>query len=114
MEELFYTKLWEAVQLFFDGIHWLFVLVFMIITWLVLEVTAKLLKQKKLDKWVITVAVFALGLILSSLYAYVYDLQNKVDIANLFYSVLMGMVIYKVGIDRLLALIKTRWNKKPE
>ena len=113
MEELFYTKLWEAIKIFADAIDWFFVVIFMLITWLTIEGVRMLLKKWQLGKTAITVFVLVLGVILASLYAYVYAINDKEGVADLFYSVLAGMVIYKVGIDRLLDFVKSKWNKKP-
>ena len=109
MEELFFTKIWEAVKLFFENIDWLFVLLFMLITWLLLEGITSI---TKLNKAITTICVLVIGVILASLYAYIYDRGGKLEFANLFYSVLMGMVLYKIGIDKLLEAIKNKLLKK--
>ena len=110
MEELFIKQVWEAIVLLFGSIDWFFVVVFMALTWLILE--AVNLQETKWKKSIVTLFVAVLGVVLASLYAYVYDVAGKADIADLFYSVMMGMIVYKIGIDKLFELIKNKFNGK--
>jgi hypothetical protein len=110
MEELFISQVLEAIKLLFGSIDWFFVVVFMAITWIVTEIVN--LQESKWKKSIITAGVAVFGIILASLYAYVYDVGGKSDIADLFYSVMMGMIIYKIGIYKIVELIKKKFNGK--
>lgn len=111
MEDLFLTKIWEAIKIFADSIDWFFVLIFMVITWLTLEGVSALFTKWKLNKAAITIFVLILGFLLASLYSVVYEINDKVGMAELFYSVIAGMVIYKIGVDKLFELIKNKLKK---
>lgn len=113
MEELFYQKIGDAVVQFADSIEWLFVLVFMVFTWLFLEAVYYFFNKNKFNKALVTVVVLFIGVALAIGYAYIYEKGSKVDIANLFYSVLTGMVIYKMGVDKLFEALKNKWKVKP-
>lgn len=109
MEELFISKFWDAVKEFFDSINWLFMLIFMIITWLVnASLQLKKLEDRTLQSWFVLV----IGVGLAILYAYLYDIWDKPGIAGLLYGILAGMVIWKLGISKFEEFIKNKiWKK---
>ena len=112
MEELFFTKVWEAIKVFAESIDWFFLLLFIIITWQILEGIKYAMKKWKLSKAITTSFVFVLGVLLAIGYAYVYGIEGKSEIADLFYSILFGMILYKVGIDKIFSWMKNKLNEK--
>jgi uncharacterized membrane protein len=110
MEELFIVKFWDAVKEFMDSINWLFMLLFMIITWLV-NAGANIKKLKD-DKTYQAWFVLALGVVLSILYGYLNDITTKEGITGLLFAIIAGMVVWKLGISKFEDWIKSKWTKK--
>ena len=118
MEELegfFLSNIWEAVKAFIASVNLMFMLIFMIITWLINAGASHPTKAKSLT-WITKVhpALFPLilGFILAVGYAYLNDMRTKAEIAGLLYGVLLGMVIWKIGINKFEAwLNKKLFNK---
>jgi hypothetical protein len=109
IEELFITQVWEAIKELFGSIDWFFVVIFMLLTWLVVEFINP--KEGQWKKSIVTLVVAIFGILMASLYAFVYNVSGKSDIADLFYSVMMGMIIYKIGIYKVAEYIKSKFKK---
>lgn len=115
MEELVVSKLWEGIVEWFSLIDWVFVIVFMFITWIFTDFT-KVPKThsdkiwwvkfvKNLDTYVpLTIRVFVLGIIVAWFYAVMNDYSTKQEINGLIYGVVAAMILYKVYLNK--------WMKK--
>ena len=119
METTFIAQLWAGIETFFASINWLFLVVFVTITWLLNEGTDSCASFKWLNwlqgiprKWRTIIS----GLLMALIFAYLYDLRTKVEIAGLIYSIILGMIIWKLGLDSFFEWFKQRiWmGKAPE
>lgn len=111
METTFIEQIWAGVKLFFQNVNWLYVVVFIVIAWLLNEGTESVSGFKWLN-WLQKISkawrTFLGGLILAIFFAYVYDLNAKVDFASLIYSLLVSMVIWKLGINAFFNWFKSK------
>lgn len=115
MEDLFLGQFMEAVKAFFASVNLVFMLIFMIVTWLLNAGAYHPTKAKALT-WITKVhpALFPLilGFLLAVGYAYLNDMRTKTDITGLLYAIILGMVIWKIGINKIEAwLNKKLFNK---
>lgn len=117
MEQFFIAQLWEGVKTFFANMDMVFVVVFILVTALI-NFGAKHPNKVKWLNWTQTypvLFVFSWGVLMAIVYAFLNDLGTKVEITKLLYSVIFGMVLWKlVGINKLEKWIQTKfWNSKP-
>lgn len=118
MEQSFIDQLWAGVQLWFANINWMFVPIFIIVTWLFNEGT----DSQKTLKWLNwlqkigrTWRVLIGGIILGIPYCWIYNLNNKEEIVGVIYAILVGMIMWKMGIDTVFEWIKKKfWPSKNE
>ena len=111
MEYFFLQALWEAIKAFIGSVNLIFMIIFMLVTWL-LNAGSKNPKKFSSMNWIqkIHPALFPLilGFMLAIIYAYLNDMREKADISGLLYAVLLGMVIWKLGFNKFEAWV----NKK--
>lgn len=116
MEQFFLTQLWEAVKLWFNSIDLVFMVIFMLVTWLInfgSQHPTQLQWLNWIQKIPQTLFVLILGFILAIVYAYLNDMRAKADISSLLYAILLGMVIYKLGFKQFEDWLKAKfWTKK--
>jgi hypothetical protein len=117
MEATFIAQLWSGIEAFFTSINWLFVVIFIIIMWLMNEGTDSKNTFSWLD-WLQPIPkawrTFIGGLLLATVFAFFYDIKAKADYAGLLYSVLIGMVIWKLGINSVFEWFKQKvWLTNP-
>lgn len=111
METTFISQILSGITQFFQSVNWLFVIVFIVVSWLLNEGTESessfrwLNWLKKIPKaW----RTFMGGLILAVLFAFLYDIRSKIDFASLIYSLLVSMVIWKLGINTFFTWFKSK------
>lgn len=116
MEELFTQQLWGGVKLFFDNVDWLFMVVFMLSTSLInfgVEHPSKFQWLNWLQNTISqTLFVFIWGCLLAAGYSYLEGVKTKPEIAGLIYSILLGMVIWKLGINKIEDYLKSKFGIK--
>ena len=107
----------EAVKLFVSYINWVFVLVFMLATWLINDPTDATNAAKWLT-WLSfisrSVRSLIVGLLLIILFVWVFKYTGRLEIFKMFLSLLLGMVIYKFGINKIFAWLSARLGFKFE
>jgi len=114
MENFFITQLWGGVELFFNSIDGLFLILFILTTSIINFGSKNPTKYKWLNWWnqYPSFFVFIFGLLLAGVYGYLNGFSTKVDMTRLFYSIIFAMVLWKlVGINRIEKWIQTKfWN----
>lgn len=99
---------------FIDLINWLFIIVYVVITWLFNDLSAANNTAKWLNwfnKIPKMLRSFLMGLFIAILFYWVFGYNERLDVFALFCSILMGMVIYKIGIDKIFSYISKYWLK---
>jgi len=90
--------------------------VFMLVTWLI-NFGSQHPTQAQWLNWITkipqTLFVLIFGFLLAILYAYLNDLRAKTDISGLLYAIILGMVIYKLGLNKFEAWVKKKWGGEP-
>ena len=118
MEQTLIQQLWGGIQVLLASINWVFVPVFIVIMWLLNEGADSTTNFKWLN-WLQKIPkgwrVFIGGILLAIPFAWVYNLTSKTEIASLLYSVLVGMIAWKLGIENIFQWFKDKvWhNGKP-
>ena len=111
MEQSLIQQLWGGVQLLFANVNWMFVPIFIVIMWLFNEGTNSQTRFKWLN-WLQNInksfRVLIGGLILGVPYCWIYGLNTKEEIVGVLYAILIGMVIWKMGIDTVFEWIKKK------
>ncbi len=111
METTFIAQLWAGITSFFASINWLFVVLFIVVMWLLNEGADSKGTFTWLN-WLQSIPkawrTFLGGILLATAFAFFYDLKSKVDYAGLLYSVLLGMIIWKLGINQAFEWFKQR------
>lgn len=116
VESFSLSAITDSVKLLINSVNWLFVLVFMLVTWL-LNDTSEATNTKQIAWFTrIPKAIRALfiGLAFIWLFAWVDQTTTREGIFKLILSLLMAMVIFKFGIDRILRYISKRLGLKFE
>jgi len=117
METTFIAQLWSGITAFFTSINWLFVVVFIVVIWLLNEGTDSQNSFTWLN-WLQQIPkgwrTFLGGILLAIIFAFFYDLKAKADFASLIYSVLLGMIVWKLGLNTVFEWFKQKiWLSKP-
>lgn len=114
MEATFFQLLIDGLISFFKSVDWKFVGLFVIFTWLINEGADSSVSFRWLN-WLKVIPkgwrVFVTGILLALSYGYIYDIMGKVNYANLFYSILTGMVAWKLGVSYLFEKLKQLFRK---
>lgn len=116
MEESVIRQLWGGIQIILASVNWVFVPLFIVFMWLFNEgvhssTTFKWLNWFKMipQGW----RVFLGGCLLAIPFAWFYDLSTKTEIASLAYAILVGMVVWKLGIENFFDWFKEHvWHAK--
>ena len=97
---------------FISLINWLFIVVFIVITWLFNDtVDAKNTATKlnwfsKIPKMLRS---FLMGILIAVIFYWVFGYNTRIDIFALFCSLISGMVLYKIGIDKIFKFISEKY-----
>ena len=109
MEQEYLLRFKEGIVMFLDMANWAFVAFFMIWTVILNMTVKKSLTQKKDTKAVkllnrVPKAYWILlqGFILAGIWAYFFRLHTREDFAGLFFSITIAMVVWKMGIQKIL------------
>jgi hypothetical protein len=106
----------DAVKIFVSYINWVYVLVFMLATWLINDTAdasnvSWLNWFSKVPKAVRSVII---GLLLIVQFMYVFKFTGRLEIFKMILSLLLGMVIFKFGINKIFAWLSARLGFKFE
>lgn len=115
IQQSFFESLQIGFQLFLGMINWLYVVVFIIVSWLVNDATEAENKFEWLA-WYSKVpkvlrSLFS-GLILMAVFYWAFSYSTRIEVVNMLFSLLLSMVLYKFGIDRILRFISERVGLK--
>ena len=98
----------QAVKDFLGYVDWLFMVVFIVITWLINGAVCDKNKFGWLD-WMQKIPrlliALGIGLILTVAFYYLFDYSGIIGIRTMLMSLLLSMVVYKIGIDKFLKWI---------
>ena len=103
---------WKAIKAFIYFIYWLFVVVFILLAWLINDTAAaknKLTWFSWFDKIPKTLRSLGIGLLLAALFYWGFGYSGRTEVMSLIFSVIVTMVIYKIGIDKVLKWISKRF-----
>jgi Mn2+/Fe2+ NRAMP family transporter len=107
----------EAFKQFISYINWLFVLIFMLSTWLIndtADATNFGLAFNWLNKIPKALRTLIIGFNVLILFAWTFGLHTKIEVFKLVLSLLISMVIYKFGINKIFNWISQRFGLKFE
>lgn len=117
VDELTLNSFTEAVKLFASYVNWLFIFVFMLLSWLIND-TADAVNAGKwlsfLSNIPRTVRAIFIGIFIIVVFMWVFELRARMDIFKMFLSLLLAMVIYKLGINKIFAWLSARLGLKFE
>jgi len=103
---------WKAIKSFIYFINWLFVVVFILLAWLIndtAEAKNKATWFSWFDKIPKTLRSLAIGLLLAALFYWGFGYSSRTEVMSLIFSVIVTMVIYKIGVDKVLRWISKRF-----
>lgn len=108
-KQSFVDDLMSGLQQFFDFVNWLFVVTFIFIAFLV-NVSIEKSKNNPIAKWLkkyigTAWVSFIIGLILAGLFYWGFNYTERLEGIGLFFSILLSMVIYQIGIKKVLQYI---------
>ena len=110
-DALLINNLFDAVKQILSYVNWVFLLIFIVVTWLINDVTDAenaalwLTWFSKIPK-VIRVLVF--GILQILFFAWAFKATDRLELFKLVLSLLFSMVAYKIGINKILKAISTR------
>lgn len=110
-DTLLINNLFDAVKQIFSYVNWVFLIIFIVVTWLINDVTdAENCAQwltwfSKIPK-VIRVLIF--GVLQIMFFAWAFEATARIELFKLMLSLLFSMVVYKIGINKFLKAISTR------
>lgn len=116
IESFSLSIIFDSLKVLVSSVNWLFVIVFMLVTWL-LNDTSEATNTSTwnwFNKTPKAIRALFIGIIGIILFAYVYQVHSREEIFKLILSLLMAMVIYKFGIDRVLRYLSKRFGLKFE
>jgi len=105
MEELVWQNLQEGFKTLLGYIEWVYMVVFILVTWLFNSYTFSKSKAGHLNVlqripphvWAVII-----GMLLAIFWVWGFDCNSKDCIVGLFFTLIFAMVIYKFGIGKLL------------
>jgi hypothetical protein len=107
----------DAVKIFVGYINWVYVLVFMLATWLINDTVDASNVLTWLD-WFNdvprSIRSLIVGILLILLFMWAFKFTGRLEIFKMFLSLLLGMVIYKFGINKIFAWLSARLGFKFE
>lgn len=106
----------DSLKHLVSSVNWLFVIVFMLVTWLVNDTseatnTSSWNWFNKIPKALRALSIGIIGIVF---FAWVYQIHSREEIFKLILSLLMAMVIFKFGIDKILRYLSKRLGLKFE
>lgn len=116
-ETFTFSAITEAVKIFVMSVNWLYVLSFMLLSWLVNDgteaqnATTFLNFLSHISK---TTRTLIVGTLLILVFSYFFSYNTRSDVFKMLLSLLLSMVIYKLGINKVFAFISSRIGFKFE
>ena len=114
------SKIWGGIVTFWGYLNWVFIVAFIIVSGIFNMYVSAENKAPKLDwfrKVPMAIWVLCIGVIMACIFIFSYEIVGKADITGLLWSIIFSMGIYKLGIDKLINWIATKFglkfNKEP-
>ena len=116
MEQSIITQLTDGFMLFSQMINWLFIVVFIIMAWITND-SAEANNAHSWFSWyakipkVLRTLIF--GILLALLFAWTFEYSQRLDVFKMLMSILLGMVVFKIGIEKALRFISVnvfKWD----
>lgn len=105
------NNLLEGFKIIFSYINWVFLIIFIVVAWLINDIT----DAKNIASWLLwlkpipkAIRALIVGILLIILFTWVFKLKTPFEIFKLIISLLFSMVVFKIGIDKVLKAISTR------
>ena len=112
----------NVLQAFYSGIiefiaavNWLYIIAFMLTAWLINDHADATNRANWLTWWSRvgrTFRSFIIGIILILLFCWGFNFRTREEIINMIFSLLLAMVIYKFGIDKVFAALSKKIGLK--
>lgn len=117
IKQSLFDNLQVGLQSFLGMINWLYVIVFIIISWLINDATDAENKFMWLSWYgkipkVLRSLVF--GILLIGIFYWAFNYTTRIEVINMLFSLLASMILYKFGIDKILRFISERLGLKFE
>ncbi len=115
LQATIWEKIWDAITEFINFVNWFYVLVFIIITWLISDHAASINRAGWLSFWDRIPKVLQsliIGFLLIPLFYWGFSYSGRHDVMSMLFSMLAGMVIYKIGIYKLLSWCSRKMGLK--
>lgn len=115
LQGLTISKIWGGIVTFWGYLNWVFIVAFIIVSGIFnMYVSAenKALKLNWFRKVPMAIWVLCIGVIMACIFIFSYEIVGKADITGLLWSIIFSMGIYKLGIDKLIKWLATRFGLK--
>lgn len=115
LQGLTISKIWGGIVTFWSYLNWVFIVAFIIVSGIFNMYVSAENKAPKLDwfrKVPMAVWVLCIGVIMACIFIFSYEIVGKADITGLLWSIIFSMGIYKLGIDKLIKWLATRFGLK--
>ena len=106
IEQSIIDKVVSALYAFIDYVNWLYLIAFMLLTWIIGDFS----RADNRAKWLNFIGkipkllfAFIIGIILVLVFYWGFDYHGKQDVMKMMFSILTALVIYKIGIDKVFA-----------
>jgi len=109
------SKIWGGIVTFWSYLNWVFIVAFIIVSGIFNMYVSAENKAPKLDwfrKVPMAIWVLCIGVIMACIFIFSYEIVGKADITGLLWSIIFSMGIYKLGIDKLIKWLATRFGLK--
>jgi len=115
LQQSFFDSLQVGIMAFLNMLNWLYVVVFIIVSWLINDATDADNKFYWLRWYSLVPKIIRSlisGLLLIVLFYWAFNYHTRIEVVNMIFSLLFSMVLYKFGIDRILRFISERLGLK--
>lgn len=115
LQGLTISKIWGGIVTFWGYLNWVFIVAFIIVSGIFNMYVSAENKAPKLDwfrKVPMAIWVLCIGVIMACIFIFSYEIVGKADITGLLWSIIFSMGIYKLGIDKLIKWLATRFGLK--
>lgn len=115
LQGLTISKIWGGIVTFWSYLNWVFIVAFIIVSGIFNMYVSAENKAPKLDwfrKVPMAIWVLCIGVIMACIFIFSYEIVGKADITGLLWSIIFSMGIYKLGIDKLIKWLATRFGLK--
>jgi|GEM_PF-4545453 len=115
LQGLTISKIWGGIVTFWSYLNWVFIVAFIIVSGIFNMYVSAENKAPKLDwfrKVPMAIWVLCIGIIMACIFIFSYEIVGKADITGLLWSIIFSMGIYKLGIDKLINWIATKFGLK--